>query len=156
LAIAGLVAAGATAWAATSSGSSSPASAATAAPSPGHSDHWGGWAGHWGGWSGHWGGWSGAADFQRALHGECVSAKQGGGTQTTVFQRGTVTAETANSVTVRSSDGFTQRYAVGADLLVGGEKKGIGAIPKNKEIVVIALKGQGDPAAQRVFDVSGH
>jgi hypothetical protein len=94
--------------------------------------------------------------FNDFLHGDVVFAKDGGGTQTMIFQKGTATAIGGGYVTVRSSDGFTQRYAVGSDLTVNGDKKGVSAVPKNKEIAIIALKGSGDPAAQNVWDVSGH
>jgi hypothetical protein len=149
--IVGAVALGATGWAAASSSPSAPA-AATASPSPSDGTHhgdWGGWRGHRPGW-----GWAGAG-FGGALHGECVSAKEGGGTQTTVFQRGTVTDVTANSVTVRSSDGFSQRYAANGDLLVNGDKKGTSGLTKNKEIFIMGLKEGSTVTAQRAFEI-GH
>ncbi|MBO2451191.1 hypothetical protein J4573_29145 [Actinomadura barringtoniae] len=93
-----------------------------------------------------------ANGFGSFLHGECVTAKEGGGTQTNVFQRGTVTEVTSNSVTVRSSDGFTQHYTANSDLLVNGDKKGPSAISKNKEIVIIALKEGSTFTAQRTFE----
>jgi len=150
--VVGAVALGATGWAAASSNSATPATVA-ASPSPSSSDgpH-GGWGG-WGGWRGHGPGWGGpGARFGGALHGECVSQKDGGGTQTTAFQRGTVTEVTSDSVTVRSSDGFTQRYNANGDLVVNGDKKGPSAISKNKEIVIIALKEGSTLTAQRAFE----
>jgi hypothetical protein len=154
VAIAGLLALGATGWAAAASGSPSASkTSTTASPAP-DNEHW---KGAWGGGrGGHWGGWSGAGGFQNALHGDCVSAKPGGGTQTTVFQRGTVTDLSGTSVTVRSSDGYTQRYAMGADTPVDQDKKGTASLSKNKEVMIIALKGSGDPATQRVFGTAGH
>jgi hypothetical protein len=85
--IVGLVALGATGWAAAASnGPTTPTPSVSVPPSPwtGH------WTGHGNGWDGHWSGWSGwdGGGAQEALHGDCVSAKPGGGTQTTVFQRG--------------------------------------------------------------------
>jgi hypothetical protein len=93
-----------------------------------------------------------AHGFGSFLHGEFVTAKDGGGTQTTIFQRGTATEVTSNSVTVRSADGFTQRYTASSDLSVNGNKKGTSAISKNKEIVIIALKEGSALTAQRAFE----
>ncbi|MFC6937775.1 hypothetical protein ACFQHO_50910 [Actinomadura yumaensis] len=154
-AVLGAVGLGATGLAAASSGASEPSPGPSASSSHG-TEHGNGWRGGWGGqggWGGHWGG-PGAGRFQGALHGECVMAKDGGGTETRVFQRGTVTGVNGSSFTVRSSDGFTQRYGAAKDLTVNGEKKGPGAVPQGKEVMVIALKGGGDPAAQRVFSWS--
>lgn len=152
VAVLGAVGLGATGLAAASSGASEPSPGPSASPSHG-TEHGNGWRGGRGGWGGHWGG-PGAGRFQGALHGECVMAKDGGGTETRVFQRGTVTGVNGSSFTVRSSDGFTQRYGASKDLAVNGEKKGPGAVPQGQEVMVIALKGGGDPAAQRVISWS--
>ena len=53
--------------------------------------------------------------FGRPLHGELVvPGADGTGTRTVLVQRGTVTARTGTSVTVRSTDGFTVTWAVDA------------------------------------------
>jgi hypothetical protein len=67
-----------------------------------------------------------------------------------------VTELSRTSITVRSSDGYTQRYAVGSATLGDGGEKGTPSLSKNEQIVVIALRGSGDPVAQRVFSTAGH
>jgi len=49
------------------------------------------------------------------VHGQIVVADGAGGYVTVVSQTGTVTAVTADSVTVRSEDGFTQNWTLTAD-----------------------------------------
>lgn len=51
----------------------------------------------------------------RVLHGEVVVATDGGGTQTVLVQHGSVTAKTSDTVTVKSTDGFTVTWKVTAD-----------------------------------------
>ncbi|WBB78623.1 hypothetical protein O7606_20770 [Micromonospora sp. WMMD882] len=53
-----------------------------------------------------------------ALHGEAVVRAKDGGTRTVVVQRGEVTAIDGDSVTVKSTDGFTQTWSFGDDLRV--------------------------------------
>ncbi len=57
----------------------------------------------------------------RMLHGEIVVETSGGGTETLLVQHGSVTAKASDSVTVRSSDGFTVTWQVTSDtkILVG-------------------------------------
>jgi hypothetical protein len=54
---------------------------------------------------------------KRALHGEAV-VQTDEGTKTVVVQRGTVTAVTATTVTVKSSDGFTLTWTFGDQIKV--------------------------------------
>lgn len=49
------------------------------------------------------------------LHTESVAAEPGGGYTTRITQDGTVTAVAADSVTVRSDDGYTVTYALPSD-----------------------------------------
>jgi hypothetical protein len=46
------------------------------------------------------------------LHGQVTIQKPGGGYETLDVQRGTVTAVSATSLTVKSTDGYTTTYAV--------------------------------------------
>lgn len=48
----------------------------------------------------------------RVEHGEFTTAAANGATQTFDIQRGTITAVDANSVTLRSSDGYTATYSI--------------------------------------------
>jgi hypothetical protein len=153
VAIIGAVAVGVSGWAAASGDSPSPSPKVSASPHAGPWGSRGGWGGDWGG---DWGSRSRTAGFHGLLHGEAIFAKGGGGTRTMTFQQGTATAVSGSSVEVRSSDGFTQRYAADSALMVNGAKKGVSAVPRGKEIVIVALKGTGGPTAQRVFEVSSH
>lgn len=51
---------------------------------------------------------------RRLMHGEVVVAGQDGTPTTVDVQRGTVTAVSASSITVRSGDGFTATYRISA------------------------------------------
>src|SRR5436309_11466679 len=83
-------------------GSDSGSAAAAPAPAAATSgDHPGWWGGPWGG--GGWG-WGGPGGYRNALHGEVVVSKDGGGTETIMFQRGEVTDVNAGAVTVKSED----------------------------------------------------
>ena len=62
----------------------------------------------------------------RALHGQVVVDKPGGGTETIVFQQGTITAKAGGSVTVKSTDGFTLTWTVGSDTRVSSVGSGGG------------------------------
>lgn len=60
---------------------------------------------------------SGRERLRAFLHGE-ITVQGADGPTTLDLQRGEVTAATATSVTVRSSDGFTTAYAVGSSTTV--------------------------------------
>lgn len=49
---------------------------------------------------------------EKSLHGEFVTSNPAGGFQTVIVQTGTITAVTAQSITARSADGFTQSYVI--------------------------------------------
>ncbi|MEV4535521.1 hypothetical protein AB0J82_17005 [Asanoa sp. NPDC049518] len=55
---------------------------------------------------------------KNTLHGEAVVKTKDGGTQTVLVQRGEVTAVDADSITVKSSDGFTITWSFADDLRV--------------------------------------
>src|SRR5262249_47023350 len=57
-----------------------------------------------------------------AVHGQFVVPKAGGGYQTVDTQRGTVTAVSTTSITVKSSDGFAKTYQVTASTLVDARR----------------------------------
>jgi hypothetical protein len=62
----------------------------------------------------------------RMLHGEMVVEKSGGGTETLLVQHGSVTAKTSDSVTVKSTDGFTVTWTVSSDtkIMTGPRRPG--------------------------------
>lgn len=55
---------------------------------------------------------------KNTLHGEAVVKVKDGGTQTVAVQRGEVTAIDGDSMTVKSTDGFTMTWTFGDDLRV--------------------------------------
>ena len=89
-----------------------------------------------------------------ALHGEFVVPKADGGFQTTVFQRGEVTAVSKTEITVLSEDKFTTTYAVTADTLVNAARDGITTIKKGSQVNVVAKKDGDEATALHIGDQS--
>jgi Domain of unknown function (DUF5666) len=89
-----------------------------------------------------------------ALHGEFVVPKQGGGYQTLLVQRGTVSAVSSTSITVKSEDGFSQTYTVNPETVVNAGRDGIASIAEGAEVNVLARKTSGQPTALRIGDRS--
>jgi hypothetical protein len=106
---------------------------------------------HGGGFGGGFGG-PGLAGPLGALHGEFVVPKQGGGYQTLVVQRGSVSSVSASTITVKSDDGFSATYAVNADALVNAARDGIGSIKKGDEVSVVAQQKSGNDTALQIGD----
>src|SRR5579862_5045473 len=73
-----------------------------------------------------------------AIHGQFVVPKPGGGYQTIDTQRGTVTAVSASSVTVKSSDGYTKTYQVTSSTKVAARRGGIGSVKTGQTVSVLA------------------
>jgi hypothetical protein len=125
-----------------------------------HGGPWG-HGGRWGGpgRGGPFGGIGGFGDIAGAdvtdiLHGEVVLAKEGGGTQTVLVQKGTVTEVGATGVTVRSGDGFTTSYTVNGDTVVRADSDRIDSVAKDEEVVVVAPKSGDNHTATAVVDLT--
>lgn len=73
------------------------------------------------------------------LHGEAVVPGDGTGTTTILFQRGQVTDVTADKLTVKSTDGFSATYTIGAESRDRLKKK-VSTLAKGDEVTVIASK----------------
>jgi hypothetical protein len=130
---------GAVGWAAAADDTPTPQPSASA--STPKSDHpgWSRWGGPWAGPSG--GGWgSPLFDRGRALHGEVVVAKDGGGTETVLIQRGKLTTVTKSSIAVTSSDGFHRTYAVNDETQVDAGRETTRSLAKGSDVVVSARK----------------
>jgi len=84
---------------------------------------------------------------RRTVHGEFVVKGKDGKYVTTDAQRGSITAVSPTSVTVRSADGFTATYAVNADTKIrkDGKDAAIGTVKVGDPVVVLAVK---DPAGK--------
>jgi hypothetical protein len=87
-----------------------------------------------------------------AIHGTFVTPKQGGGYQTIDTQTGSVTSVSSTSITVRSTDGFTQSYAVDATTIVHAQRDGIGSVKVGDEVSVVATEASGKRTAVEIVD----
>ena len=73
------------------------------------------------------------------LHGEVTRPSAAGGTETLLVQTGSVTAASATEVTVKSTDGFTETYAVADTTTVRGPAKAAG-LAVGTQVTVVATK----------------
>jgi hypothetical protein len=73
------------------------------------------------------------------LHGEVTRPNATGATETLLVQAGTVTASSDAEVTVKSSDGFTETYALSDTTTVRGPAKAAG-LTVGTEVTVVAAK----------------
>ncbi len=73
------------------------------------------------------------------LHGEVTRPSAAGGTETLLVQTGEVTVSSDTSVTVKSTDGFTETYAVAATTTVRGPAKAAG-LAVGTRVTVVATK----------------
>jgi hypothetical protein len=89
-----------------------------------------------------------------AVHGEFVVPKSGGGYQTMDTQRGSVTAVSNSSITIKSGDGFTKTYGVTGDTIVDAKRDGIGSIKVGDQVFVMATVSGSTATAANVTDVS--
>ncbi|HEY7592601.1 MAG TPA: hypothetical protein VH969_05550 [Actinophytocola sp.] len=140
--------------------SSTPASTSTAATSTApDDDHGGPWGGPWGHWGGHGGPWSGFGDafgdmdIKDISHATVVLAKEGGGSQTVLVQKGAVTSVSSGSIALKSADGYAKTYTVNKDTKVNGDGK-IASVAKDEQVIVIAKEGGDTPAATVVVDIT--
>jgi hypothetical protein len=87
------------------------------------------------------------------LHGE-VTVQGKDGTKTIVVQRGSVTAVTSTSVTVKSTDGFTETWTVDAQsTLVQDRKKVPASVLRNGEQIGVAGVKSGTSDVARLIAV---
>jgi hypothetical protein len=86
------------------------------------------------------------------LHGQAVLSKPGGGYQTVAFQRGTVTAVSTGTITLKSTDGFTQSYTITDSTIVGAHRGGIRSVTTGDEASVIATVSGKTFTAARIID----
>jgi hypothetical protein len=88
------------------------------------------------------------------VHGQLTVPKSGGGYQTVDVQRGTVTAVSSASITVKSADGFTASYAVNSKTLVDAQAAGIGSVKKGDTVFVTATVSGSTATAANVLDIT--
>ena len=160
VAVAALLAGASVTLAATRSGSpvsTSAAVAATPAPSaapsggPGRGSGFGGRPDR---------GWASAAAWALggASAGRCTDSSwrpgPAAGTAPSMFQNGQVTAVSTASITVRSADGFTARYAVTAGTIVDAQRDGISSIRTGNQVMVQATVSAGTATAASISDLT--
>ena len=88
------------------------------------------------------------------LHGQFVVAKSGGGYQAVDVQDGQVTAVSASSITLKSSDGFTKTYVVTSSTMVDAQRDGIGSVKVGNQASVYATVSGGTVTATNVADLT--
>ena len=121
--------------------SPSPSASRSGAPGPGHR-FFGGFGGGFG------------AGVAGALHGQFVVPRSGGGYQTEDTQRGSVTAVSTSSITVKSADGFTKTYQVTSSTVVDARRDGIGSVKDGHQVSVLATVSGGTATATNIQDLS--
>ena len=134
--------------------SSAAQAAPNASPSP-SAPSWRG--GHFGRGQGGFGfgpgiGGFGLGGFGGAIHGQLTEPKSGGGYQTVDVQRGTVTAVSSSSITVKSADGYTATYAVTGSTEVNAQAAGIGSVKVGDTVELVATVSGGKATAACIID----
>ncbi|HEY7224921.1 MAG TPA: hypothetical protein VH561_15210 [Micromonosporaceae bacterium] len=94
--------------------------------------------------------------FRNTLHGEATVQTEDG-LLTVVAQRGTVTAVSATSLTVRSTDGYELTWAIGANtvVVVDRARSQISAVPSGTEVGVAGSR-DGQTVTARLVVVPKH
>jgi hypothetical protein len=87
-----------------------------------------------------------------AIHGQVTEPKSGGGYQTLDIQRGSVTAVSSSSITVKSADGFTATYAVTSSTEVNAQAAGIATVKVGNTVEVVATVSNGKATAASIID----
>lgn len=96
----------------------------------------------------------GIGGYGGAVHGQLTVPKSGGGYQTVDVQRGTVTAVSSSSITVKSADGFTATYTVTGSTEVNAESAGIGSVKSADSVFVTATVSGGTATASNITDMT--
>jgi hypothetical protein len=159
VAVIALAGGGGIAYVATHSGSpvrtlASRGSAQSPAPSPAPSEpsehnHGPGGFGRFGGLGG-----LAMAGLGGVVHGQVTVPKSGGGYQTVDVQRGTVTAVSSSSITVKSADGYSQTYAVSSSTEVNAQAAGIGTVKMGDTVGVMATVSGKTATAASIIDLT--
>jgi hypothetical protein len=132
----------------------SPGTAASPAPSPAASapSFHGRGPGGFGGFGGFGG--LGLGGLGGVIHGQVTEPKSGGGYQTVDVQRGTVTAVSSSSVTVKSADGYSATYIVSSSTEVNAQAAGIGTVKDGDTVEVTATVSGGTATAASIIDLT--
>ncbi len=88
------------------------------------------------------------------VHGQVTVPKSGGGYETVDVQRGTVTAVSSTSITVKSSDGYSASYVVSTKTVVDAQAAGIGSVKTGDTVYVTATVSGSTATAANVTDLT--
>jgi hypothetical protein len=102
---------------------------------------------------GGWGGF-GFGGLGGAIHGQATVPKSGGGYQTIDVQRGTVTAVSSSSITVKSADGYSASYVVSSSTEVNAQAAGIGTVKVGDTVGVTATVSGKTATAASIIDLT--
>jgi hypothetical protein len=131
-----------------------PAASPSPSAGPWHGGHGPGGFGGFGRMGG-FGGFGGPGlGFGDVLHGQFTTPKAGGGYQTVDVQRGTVTAVSTSSITVKSADGYSATYAVTSSTEVNAQAGGIGTVKVGATVLVTATVSAGTATAASIADLT--
>jgi hypothetical protein len=100
------------------------------------------------------GGFGGLGFGGSVQHGQFVIRKANGTEETVDVQRGTVTAVSSTSITVKSTDGYTATYAVSSDTVVDAESAGIGSVKTSDTVDVEATVSGSKATAADIRDAT--
>lgn len=136
------------AFAATSSSTTPSTTAPSNTTRPGHP--FGGLKGP----GGPFGGPVGIGGLGRVVHGQFTTRTASGGYQTVDVQTGKVTAVSATSISVTSTDGYSHTYGVTASSVVDSQRGGISSIAKGDEVLVTATTVNGKDTVTNIVDTT--
>ena len=88
------------------------------------------------------------------LHGEFTVEKSGGGYEVVVVQKGTVTGKSADTLTVRSEDGYSATYTVNSDTRIvrEGDQAKLADLANDDTVYVAGVKSGSTVTARFVHE----
>jgi hypothetical protein len=89
-----------------------------------------------------------------AVHGQLVVPRSGGGYQTEDVQRGSVTAISSTSLTVKSADGFTKTYRVTGSTAVIPPGGTISSVKTGQQVSVTATVSGATATVTQIVDLA--
>jgi hypothetical protein len=90
----------------------------------------------------------------QVVHGQATVHTPSGSYQTIAFQVGSVTTVSSTSITVKSTDGYSQTYGVTASTIVNAQRDGIASVASGDEVRVIATQSGSSWTATNITDMT--
>jgi hypothetical protein len=91
--------------------------------------------------------------LNQIVHGS-VTVRSGNSYKTIDVQVGQVTSVSSSSITVKSTDGYTQTYAVIPTTIVDSQAGGISSVATNDQVELMATPQKGTDTAANIVDTS--